>query len=1494
MNPYIKNPLYVAQVDPKTNNNIAVYFFLGSVPKYVLNAANNGYSKGSDPRILTWNSKDSAILEKFYGKGWKKLLTAENPAINESITDKKDLPLFFSYVGGKQEGTKGKQGTRSKQETRDKQEARGKQGARGQQETRDKQEDPQENLEALLEENLEDDENTKSDLEFFEKNDITDFFDEEGNIEDDTEINIKLFDESRTSALSDYTSTIMKNIRPPVYLPISIYPEDTIYDLRLKIHLATGIEFFRQHVFYYVNNEGPAIPYQFNVDNIPSYINYRDLYKKENNLCNIHIDSFLEKRRDGIQIKAMDTFITLQIIEGVRVNAVYFIDLYNVLMPLDYPQRPNNDNLSQILKDKYQIDILYYGAIIKYWPHLSIDIMNIALTSPQKMGIYPLLAHNIKHLKERFKSEQLVANLSTNYKQSISIIGATIKIFSKSAKVRCLIRNIFDWVETNSTIMMLNAKFDIESALLSESGMNLVSIHERQGEFISITGLKKYSTSQNPKYVQIAEWFLNNRVESNTVMIAILRENSIRSPFIYLTLYANGEYKVTGEWEEDDKVDFDQIIKELSVISKPIIENINLMGVAAFPLGGEYYIIKEKSDAVLRYITGSILYPQYFSDSMFNELRKKIKLLETANIIKIKNFQKSEIISFLFVKGIISYDLKLANRAESGNAFKNKGDNYSNQYAWLFNSIVFNRWETSFSGRLIKIYHRATDIKIEIINADNIEEFNLIQKYIISYIEYVYNSSNFKDIKITNNGSEKAKKKLKKLQENDPNLFDLKKYDQKNKVYSVLCQSNRQPFSYTENEIKSFTDKRKKHLVKYWNFTENVPAYYECPHAKFPHLSLRPNQHPMGYCIPCCNMALPPVNSKTAKSYDHCLKHKKGDIVKVDEISKHVLSYGKSINVGRISEIGKEIRDELFLGKLNKNNMLYLIGVEQFLPSVHDAGFTYSIIFLIKNKNQTIEDKIKELANYVRNMKDNFYNLGNGSGMLYKSSDDLADDILNIFIYKKEMNSILEKSGQILTSWNLILVDLVKKIHNINIVTFIEEEEESFSLEGDTNFISNYNLVFILKNNNGFYPVIMTNIKQYIKQLTNLLPIEDVCIKQFNKNKNPEIYNIIENIFIDDKNISILPILELENAIKGSSYKITSLMINLSNYCYGALITNTSGKNNEEFYFPINYSSYFSYTEYNILYNSIKESNIPNLKILEDFIKKTNLNIIHEYNIINNENKYIGFKSKNICYLFKESDEPYKSTTSIIENIIFPYSIININNEILKYIKGKKTNTILDKYKPAVVRNRLYKYFIAEFSSILMNDKNIEMRKKLIELLSETKFDSSNSLTALRIKLIKFLKDYSNDLILIKEIISKSFILSAHNPLKHIIKYINSTFFEFDRQKLYNLKKLDHISLIKELKNMMNNNIYITDEKNINISNLYTSCNDKSAILKNQCKNNKLMVPSNTIEDFYSILAMDIKNPTKTKLLTSLSAGIFDSMDFIRRENETLDIFIEN
>ena len=77
-----------------------------------------------------------------------------------------------------------------------------------------------------------------------------------------------------------------------------------------------------------------------------------------------------------------------------------------------------------------------------------------------------------------------------------------------------MIRNIFDQIETTDKIILINSKFDIESAMLSESGMNLATNQERQGEFISITGIKRYITSQDARYAQIVEWFLSLKIDT--------------------------------------------------------------------------------------------------------------------------------------------------------------------------------------------------------------------------------------------------------------------------------------------------------------------------------------------------------------------------------------------------------------------------------------------------------------------------------------------------------------------------------------------------------------------------------------------------------------------------------------------------------------------------------------------------------------------------------------------------------------------------------------------------------------------------------------------------------------------------------------------------------------------------------------------------------------------------------------------------------------------
>ena len=75
-------------------------------------------------------------------------------------------------------------------------------------------------------------------------------------------------------------------------------------------------------------------------------------------------------------------------------------------------------------------------------------------------------------------------------------------------------------------------------------------------------------------------------------------------------------------------------------------------------------------------------------------------------------------------------------------------------------------------------------------------------------------------------------------------------------------------------------------------YTEKKYVYYDCPSSKYPHLSFRPQEHPLGYCLPCCKKLIPSADSKQSKidqaCYEkHILPHKEIDeIIKVIEEEK--------------------------------------------------------------------------------------------------------------------------------------------------------------------------------------------------------------------------------------------------------------------------------------------------------------------------------------------------------------------------------------------------------------------------------------------------------------------------------------------------------------------------------------------------------------------------------------------------------------------------------
>lgn len=395
------------------------------------------------------------------------------------------------------------------------------------------------------------------------------------------------------------------------YSNISVYPEDNLHDLRLKVSLLTKIPIARQFIFYFLDNQGPYYTYQISINKIPYTIKWQTMLQKSDiNVNGIGIDIFFEQNKKDIEIIAYDKVVLLDK-NGHKVNKVYVIDLFDIIQ-------------NKQINDKYQFDLLYYGFIIKYWPQLSPDAFKLLLTDQTKLeSIYPSLHMNFDKLYRNTSIEQDIINkvhkYSDQHNYTISILNSTIFIYPKLLRMIVNIRNLFDQLILSNVInaMFINFKYGIRKQYYISK------------EYASI--VNEHITINNPK---------------NTISICI--ESNQR---IILTISRTGRYEIVTQWLEDDNISFDNMTDVLSKHVGPVIDKINTLGASVFPTGGK--LNKLTKDAIISMMTLSLYYSFTFSLYDFNKLKHAFKSYEEIDIIKVQGLQVHRIFSFIFYRGII-------------------------------------------------------------------------------------------------------------------------------------------------------------------------------------------------------------------------------------------------------------------------------------------------------------------------------------------------------------------------------------------------------------------------------------------------------------------------------------------------------------------------------------------------------------------------------------------------------------------------------------------------------------------------------------------------------------------------------------------------------------------------------------------------------------------------------------------------------------------------
>jgi len=1195
----------------------------------------------------------------------------------------------------------------------------------------------------------------------------------------------------------------------PVYTRISIDKEDTIATIKLKLQSISGIQIYRQHLFYYLNGEGPIVSYKITTNDIPINVKWQDL---NNNvvLAGIGMDQLLIDTK-SCNVLAEDEFISFNKISGIFPN-IYFIDFYSVF-------NRDNDQIIDILQDKQQFSILYYGCIVKFWPMLLPELAKVSIENPNELVTSNhILCKDQQKLIERFEfvndhDFEKVAEKQYN----ITVTRANVKITPSGRNCVINLRSVFDWIKTDEKLVAMRLFLDSD---------------------ILIRRSKRHFSSYKLVVREQVDRLLESYLAKNTLLL-LIRHNKTNDKIIVMKLSVNGQYIVSSTWLEDDNIKFENIVRDISIHTSGIITNINKMGVAAFPLGGQ--IVSNSSNTSLGMITCTIFWPYVISNSGFREIRNLYKDYEVNGLIETNSIQQHNVFLFNFKYNISSYDPKFLQ-----GMWEKLGN--TNTYAYLLNDQLLNMWNSTFSGRQVKILHRVTDIRIEIIGANHLDEFNYIRNFVLLVLE------ENKKMLVGIVDKVATQNNLRKLQEQDPNLYDTKKYDKEAEVYARLCQSDRQPRILLKGE------KMPKNVTKFWNFTTNTPAYYTCDNKKYPNFGFTVEGHPKGFCLPCCRKSDSMRNSKAELIIDTCLKDYKYE--NNDLYSKHILQYGKTISDYRIADCPKEISDGILLDCIDKSYSFKLIGTRQYSRAVENAGYMFSIAHALADDELDI---IEDIAEYVRELVD-YNTLGGGLGAVFDSSDELADCILQSFNDSTELTKF--SVGGKAENWQAIIKDIVFDLYDVAIIDFIDKNE-NLSKETNTEIIMNITaraekIILLFTNMTGTYLIGGMKPGQYLRSLKiekwkvsrrwfcedmKSYLSDDVVTSDSIENIKDSVYKTIYKFYKETDNFSIYSVVN-----DSHGYTVVKALLNMKNTCYGAILS----KNGKKYYIPLNYSTYpdveIDYEPRDFM-NTREEVE----ELMHDFGFKKYKNLVRD-------SKLCGYMLENkLCMYFTPV------STSETEFINIPYDQLEIDKLIIEAAR----NDIQEPEKLELdFSNKMYSLFIIEFATIVKNNKNLKMREKIAKIIES--FTIKNAIL-IKEQLADLHLSFG-DTNIIKDIIKENF-----NHKEKAIQILNDVKFEFDTILIDEIRASGQVDKIR---NIMKN-VCILGEDATELSNIIVSCTEDTSIEQHHCKARKLKISAKNFDIFCELLLADIKNTSKHILLLSSSA-ILDPYEFIVYPSERI------
>lgn len=1260
---------------------------------------------------------------------------------------------------------------------------------------------------------------------------------------------------------------------------MSIYPEDRISEFKEKIYTATGILPFKQHLYYISQKMSYPMSYQL-VAESRIITDIRELDKgSEDQIEGLPIDPYVYKVRDSLKILSFDHFKTIgQLYDKHNQTTYYLVNMDDYINPV-------KAKLCETLKDRFQLEMLYYGFIVKYWPMLTIEAFpDLFITGLSEK--YPDLVPSHQTLQKKYDVEQkTIDDLysikvvdNKMYKMSITSAILNIDVNRYGFKTKLNIRNIFDRIVLDEIVHHVK-----------------VLLYHHNKAFV----LSKSYNGASHKY---------KLTHINSMLLFVSTSSGIESEkYIILQIYDNGKYQIRTTWGEELEMDFEKIHNIVKQYIDPIIDQINNMGMYVFSNS----IRLRKPEKHLIQYTGlnmNIYWRKMIVPSDFKIVRETTNPLVQAGILQPRPSNVSTLLEFHFMKGITEYDIRNLERTHD----------LKNYYSYLTDSKIKQRWVYLFTkGRLMKITHRTSDIKIEIQGVRE-KEFDVVFDYITRMMMGIND-------KFSKPSSERAvKKKLNALKEMDPEAYDFRRNDNA-MVYSRLCQHKDQPLMYSKEEFEKMNSQDKKKLFEYWNFTRNEKAFFACPDVKKPYISFIVNKHPRDYCLICCKITPsdPEIvrnpNIKKTQIYNSCKEdHVYSGNKIIRQKSKYIMTYGKDIDAGRISHLPDETIAPLFkdtiydysIAKEDPNinfelcntKSYYLYGTQQTVNMITYAGALLSITHAM---DMAYVDFIDICITHLKKF---------GFEIL------LQGDLINHFADTSDLIKVLKRTF-IDTSvkidmhpfdkWNELFMDMAKLYFQT--VTLIFEDigynnvdfiiPPNIKRSGEL-IPENYKFIILLKKNFYYYPIYIIEPEKFFKS-----ELIEKRVFQYKDGAISKIIHMVEfNLENEEKVHSSIDLNIVQDFVKTYSskhgnYTFHKQFINSRNLIYGVLLK----YNKTLIYVPVDFS-YYSMTDVELDHVFLRKDYTLPISSLQQFISdynefilqmsmKRNLysmeymesseqqkrkikpqdRVIPYYPFINIElvivsnGKQIGFISNGLTFYWSVGKINAPSTT-------LNYDPDYVNKAIGDHKELQCNDKRMEKLGKSLYEHNIYQITVMEFMTAFNRQKNTKIRNELIKLIKSTNFKSN--LTPFIKQFNDILKDYPNDSSYIRTQINEFY--NVHMDKSILIEHISGTFYDFDRIDLGANPKA-------KLKKIAMGFVKIGDPKVGAFPNIMVPCEDSDA---SYCVKRKLVIPAAKLDEIIDIFSEIIQNKYFETYIgyVAFMNNTRDYFNFEKRPNEEIDI----